>query len=179
MRNTLKIFALSSIVCLFSCSGNKSINTTIDESLAFSAKQYSLMAEVMKDKPDLLPRTINKEGKLTTDSSRNWVSGFFPGSLWYLYEATKDNKFLDYARLVSTRVEREKFTTNNHDVGFILYCSFGNGLRLTGDKSYNEILLTGAKSLATRFNPKIGCIKSWERPDKWQYPGIIDNMMNL
>ena len=179
MKNSLKIIAISLVVVLFSCSGKKSIDATIVESLAFSAKQYSLMAEVMKDKPGLLPRSINKEGKLTTDSSRNWVSGFFPGSLWYLYEATKDNKFLDYAKLINARVEREKFTTNNHDVGFILYCSFGNGLRLTGDKSYNEILLTGAKSLSTRFNPKIGCIKSWERPDKWQYPVIIDNMMNL
>ncbi|MEI7421664.1 MAG: glycoside hydrolase family 88 protein [Prolixibacteraceae bacterium] len=179
MKNTFLIAALASVVSLFSCSEKKSINVTIDESLAFSAKQYTLMAEVMKGKPDLLPKSINKEGKLATDSSRNWVSGFFPGSLWYLYEGTKDAKFLEYARLINARVEREKFTTNNHDVGFILYCSFGNGLRLTGEKNYNEILLTGAKSLATRFNPKIGCIKSWERPDKWQYPVIIDNMMNL
>ena len=24
----------------------------------------------------------------------------------------------------------------NHDVGFMIYCSFGNGLRLTGDPEY-------------------------------------------
>ena len=64
--------------------------------------------------------------------------------------------------------------------GSCSYCSFGNGLRLTGDKSYEEVLLTGARSLATRFKPEVGLIRSWDHNrDKWQYPVIIDNMMNL
>ncbi len=179
MNKKYVFLTMFSLALLLSCSKQKTVTETIDDSLAFSARQYTLMAEVMKDKPCLLPRSINKEGKLVADSSKSWISGFFPGSLWYLYETTRNTKFLEYAKLINTRVEREKFRTNNHDVGFILYCSFGNGLRLTGEKSYNDILLTGAKSLATRFNPKIGSIKSWERPDKWQYPVIIDNMMNL
>lgn len=179
MNKYLNFLMLAAVCLLFSCTKQKTMQETIDESLDFSTKQYALLADVMRDKPDLLPRTIDKDGTLVTDSSRAWISGFFPGSMWYLYETTKDQKFLNDAKLFNARVEREKFTTNNHDVGFILYCSFGNGLRITHEKSYNEILLTGAKSLATRFNPKIGCIKSWERPDKWQYPVIIDNMMNL
>ncbi|MCH5685965.1 hypothetical protein LWM68_17970 [Niabella sp. W65] len=62
----------------------------------------------------------------------------------------------------------------------MLYCSFGNGLRLTGDPSYNEVLLTGAKSLATRYKPQVGLIRSWDHNKKlWQYPVIIDNIMNL
>jgi hypothetical protein len=61
----------------------------------------------------------------------------------------------------------------------MLYCSFGNGLRLTREESYNEVLMTGAKSLSTRFRPEIGCIQSWGSNSKWQYPVIIDNMMNL
>lgn len=167
------------VTLLFSCVKQHSMKKTIDESLSFSVNQYLLMAETMKDKPDLLPRTTEQDGTLVTDSSRSWISGFFPGSMWYLYEATREQKFMDLAKLFSQRVEREKFTTNNHDVGFILYCSFGNGVRLTNEKSYNEVLLTGAKSLSSRFNPVTGCIKSWERPGKWQYPVIIDNMMNL
>jgi hypothetical protein len=179
MNKFKMISVLVFVSLLFSCDGKKTVSETIDESLDFSARQSLLMAEVMKDKTDLLPRTIDKDGTLVTDSSRSWISGFFPGTMWYLYEATKEPKFMDLAKQFNARLEREKNTTDNHDVGFILYCSFGNGIRLTGEKSYNEILLTGAKSLSTRFNPKIGCIKSWERPGRWQYPVIIDNMMNL
>jgi hypothetical protein len=61
----------------------------------------------------------------------------------------------------------------------MLYCSFGNGLRLTGKESYNEVMLTGARSLATRYRPQIGCIQSWNSRRGWQCPVIIDNMMNL
>ena len=58
-------------------------------------------------------------------------------------------------------------------------CSFGNGLRLTNDERYKEILITAAKSLSTRFRPNIGCIQSWGSRKGWQCPVIIDNMMNL
>jgi len=52
--------------------------------------------------------------------------------------------------------------------------------RPAGDKSCEEVLLTGARSLATRFKPEVGLIRSWDHNrDKWQYPVIIDNMMNL
>ncbi len=151
----------------------------IDESLAFSAGQYKLMADVMKEKPGQLPRTIDAEGKLKTENSSWWTSGFFPGSLWYLYEYSGDPVLKEEAVEMSMRVENEKYTTNNHDVGFMLYCSFGNGLRITGDQSYNEILLTAARSLCTRFRPNTGCIQSWPPRDGWQCPVIVDNMMNL
>lgn len=151
----------------------------IDQSLAFSVKQYKLMSEVMLPKKDSLPRSVNKDGKLTTSDSRWWCSGFYPGCLWYLYEGTHDPKMKEYAQIMTARVEREKYTTSNHDVGFMTYCSFGNGLRLTKQESYNEVLLTAAKSLCTRFHPKVGLIQSWEASAKWKYPVIIDNMMNL
>jgi len=167
------------LIFFSSCSREKPMNKVIDESLAFSVKQYNLMTEVMKDKPDQLPRTIDADGKLKTENSRWWTSGFYPGCLWYLYEYSKDQKIKDDAMMITARVEQEKYTTNNHDVGFMLYCSFGNGLRLTSEESYNEVLLTGAKSLSTRFRPKSGCIQSWSSSRKWQCPVIIDNMMNL
>lgn len=162
-----------------SCQNKKSMINVIDESLAFSARQYSLMAEVMKDKPDLLPRTTDASGALVASNSGWWTSGFFPGSLWYLYEYSKDDKFKDAAIQMTSRVEKEKNNTGTHDLGFMLYCSLGNGLRLTGDKSYNDVLLTGARSLSTRFRPNIGCIQSWGSRKGWQCPVIIDNMMNL
>ncbi len=175
-------FALFFSVILFittSCGREKPIGKVIDESLAFSVRQYSLMTDTMKKKPDLLPRSINADGILKTSDSRWWTSGFYPGCLWYLYEYSKDPVIKADAVEMTARVEREKFTTNNHDVGFMLYCSFGNGLRLTGEENYNEVLLTGAKSLSTRFRPNIGCIQSWGSRKGWQCPVIIDNMMNL
>ncbi|MBP1674180.1 MAG: glucuronyl hydrolase [Bacteroidetes bacterium] len=179
MKNKLAIIASAVSVILSSCNKEKPLNKIIDESLAFSAKQYTLMAEVMKDKPDLLPRTIDASGALVTSSSGWWTSGFFPGSLWYLYEYSKDNKLKEAAIQMTSRVEKEKNNTGTHDLGFMLYCSYGNGFRLTGDESYKDVLLTGARSLSTRFRPNIGCIQSWGSRKGWQCPVIIDNMMNL
>jgi rhamnogalacturonyl hydrolase YesR len=170
----LLIFVLSS-----SCRTDKTINEIIDQSLTFSVKQYSHMADVMKDKPGMLPRTIDASGALVTSNSGWWTSGFFPGSLWYLYEYSKDDILKDAAIQMTSRIEKEKSNTGTHDLGFMLYCSYGNGLRLTGDQSYYDVLLTGAGSLSTRFRPNIGCIQSWGSRKGWQCPVIIDNMMNL
>lgn len=163
----------------FSCNSEKPMEKVIDESLAFSMKQYDLMYNVLKEKPDLLPRSIDTTGALITSGSSWWCSGFFPGSLWYLYEYSNDNKFKDAAIDITSRIEKEKSNTGTHDLGFMLYCSFGNGLRLMEEESYVDVLLTGAKSLATRYRPKIGCIQSWNSRRGWQCPVIIDNMMNL
>jgi len=179
MKNRLLITGFVFFVFLSSCKNEKPLNKIIDESLAFSAKQYTLMAEVMKNKPDLLPRTIDESGNLVTSNSGWWTSGFFPGSLWYLYEYTKDEKFKDAAIQMTSRIKKEKDNTGTHDLGFMLYCSFGNGFRLTEDQSYKDVMLTGARSLSTRFRPNIGCIQSWGSRKGWQCPVIIDNMMNL
>jgi unsaturated chondroitin disaccharide hydrolase len=179
MKNFLITLMLFTLIVFASCSKQKPADKFIDDALSFSVKQYTLMADVMKDKADLLPRTIDTAGNLVTAKSNWWTSGFFPGTLWYLYEYSKDAKIKEYAELMTARVEKEKFNKGTHDLGFMLYCSFGNGLRLTGQESYNEVLLTGAKSLSTRFRPNIGCIQSWNSRRGWKCPVIIDNMMNL
>jgi unsaturated chondroitin disaccharide hydrolase len=137
------------------------------------------MAKSLEGKNDLLPRSKDASGKLTTCKSPIWTSGFYPGELWYLYEYSKDNEILDLAENFSKRVEDQQFNKNSHDIGFVLNCSFGNGYRVTGNKKYVEVLENGAKSLSTRFNPKVGLIKSWATTPQRQYPVIIDNMMNL
>lgn len=175
------LFILPVLVILFSFTGKKPkpIGEVINESLAFSVKQYALMGTLMKDQNGMLPRSTDEKGKIIVKNSRDWTSGFFPGSLWYLYEATDDASLKENAQLFTSRIEREKNNKGTHDLGFMLYCSFGNGFRLTHDQKYAETLLTGAKSLISRYNPKIGCIQSWNANEKWQYPVIIDNMMNL
>lgn len=129
--------------------------------------------------PGKLPRTCVND-TLRISDSHWWCSGFYPGVLWYLYEYTNKEDIKKLAEDFTARVENEKFTVDNHDIGFILYCSFGNGLRLTGNESYKDVLLTGAKSLTTRYKENIGLIRSWDWNETvWQYPVIIDNMMNL
>jgi unsaturated chondroitin disaccharide hydrolase len=124
------------------------------------------------------PRTTAPDGKLKAVPSNDWTSAFYAGNLWYMYDMTKDKKWEKAARRWTAGLEKEKYNTRTHDLGFMLYCSFGNGLRLTNDPAYKEILIQGAKSLSTRFNKKAGVIKSWDH-GKWQFPVTIDNMMNL
>ncbi|NDP21551.1 MAG: glucuronyl hydrolase [Paludibacter sp.] len=151
----------------------------IKKALDVASIQSINMCKSLKDSTLLLPRTIDKQGKLMTSDSRWWCSGFFPGVLWYLYENSGDKEMKEQAELYTKRVEREKFTKTNHDVGFMIYCSFGNGYRLTHNKAYKKVIETGCYSLSTRYNDRIKSIRSWDYNKKWQFPVIIDNMMNL
>lgn len=126
------------------------------------------------------PRTINKEGDLHLVRSKDWTSGFFPGVLWYLYEKTGSEQWRAEAEKFTAKVEREKWNGGTHDMGFKINCSFGNGLRLTGNEQYKDIIIQSAQTLMTRYKPAVGCLRSWDHnTDKWQCPVIIDNMMNL
>ncbi|MDR0714117.1 MAG: glycoside hydrolase family 88 protein [Bacteroidales bacterium] len=176
--NKIFFFVAVSVIA-FSCGPKQeTMEALIKDRLDKSVQQYELMAASLADRPDKLPRTIDAEGKLLTTSSSGWVSGFVPGTLWYLYQYTGNPALRAYAENYTARLEKEKYNRGTHDLGFMLYCSYGNGYRLTGDTAYRNILLTGAESLISRFNPKTGCIRSWDNK-KWQYPVIIDNMMNL
>ena len=166
---------------LISCGPKQeSMDALIKDRLDRSIQQYDLMAKSLIDQPDRVPRSVTAEGKLRTIRSSDWVSGFFPGTLWYLYEYSNNPAMLEYAKNYTERLEKEKDNRGTHDLGFMLYCSYGNGYRLTEDPAYKSVMLTGAESLASRFNPLIGCIRSWDfNREQWQYPVIIDNMMNL
>lgn len=169
------------LLLLVGCGGGgpRPLTEVVDEALVRAERQALLLAAKYRDCEGRLPQSW-EHGKDVSSDSRWWCSGFFPGTLWYLYENSRNPEVLEYARLYTARVEREQFTTDNHDVGFMLFCSFGNGLRLTGDSTYRQVLLNGARSLATRFRPEVGLIRSWDHSrEKWQYPVIIDNMMNL
>ena len=166
----------------------------IDGNLRQAANQYKvLMGKVPADR---LPKTYYANtDKFETSNSGWWTSGFYPGTLLYLYEYTKDTSLLREALGRLQLLEKEQYNKGTHDLGFMMYCSYGNAERLAergllpqGAPSqkpqarpvpaYDEILMNSARSLSTRFNPKIGCIRSWDSPP-WKYPVIIDNMMNL
>ncbi len=132
------------------------------------------------DKPAVGPRSLYRDGTIFMVSSGDWTCGFFPGELWLMYDYTKDARWKEAAMRYTKMLEAEQYNTRTHDIGFMMFDSYGVGLRLTGDASFKPILLQSAKSLITRYNAKIGCIKSWNSPkEKWQFPVIIDNMMNL
>lgn len=174
------LFLLSISLLFISCKKKVTMQDVVDRGLSQGSKQAKLMAQALEDSKDRLPRSIDEDGKLITSDSHWWCSGFFPGTLWYLYEGTNDPQLREYAEEYTMRVADQQYTTDNHDIGFILYCSFGNGYRLTKNETYPKILLQGAESLSTRFNPTVGLIRSWDHnTEKWQYPVIIDNMMNL
>ena len=70
------------------------------------------------------PRTT-KGDTLVLVASKDWTSGFFSGNLWYMYELTKDKKWLEKAKEFSAPIEQEKTNGVTHDMGFKIYCSFG------------------------------------------------------
>jgi len=150
---------------------------TINKSMKESGTQYKVLMKQLA--PDRFPVTYyQKENKLVTSGSEPWVGGFYPGSLLYLYEDSKDTVLYHEALKKLKSLEKEQFNKTTHDLGFMMYCSFGNANRLAPNATYNEIIVNSAKSLASRFNPTVGCIKSWDT-DAERYMVIIDNMMNL
>ncbi len=125
------------------------------------------------------PRTTDRNGRTGFTSLDDWTSGFFPGSLWYMYELTGDTLWRTKAVRYTEGMERIKYYTGNHDIGFMIFCSFGNGLRLTGKESYKDVIVTAAQTLTKRYRPGAGVIQSWNANARWRCPVIIDNMMNL
>jgi uncharacterized protein YyaL (SSP411 family) len=159
-----------------SIAAEPSANDLIADDFAYAVRQYSGLLDRVHADPQL-PRSF-ADGRIVTVRPEDWTSGFFAGSLWYLYEFTHDEKWATAARDYTARLERIRHYTGNHDVGFMLYCSYGNGLRLTGDAGYAPVLLDGAEALATRFNPTVGATLSWDSPPG-DFRVIVDNMMNL
>ncbi len=177
MKLTPKQTFLTLLTLLFSLNVSGKNPAWLINAVNRSESQLLAASEEFKDKK-MNPRTY-QHGEIVFVSIKDWTCGFFPGSLWYMYEITKNEKLKKSAEYYTDLIEGVKNRTNTHDLGFMLYCSFGNGYRLTGNPEYKKVMETGTKSLMTRFNPNVGLIKSWDGRKEWQYPVIIDNMMNL
>lgn len=140
--------------------------------------QFQLKKAAQTYKPGKNPRSVNPNGTVRLAGLTDWTTGFFPGSLWYGYELTGDKTLAEEAKKFTLALDSIRNIKNTHDVGFMLYCSYGNAYRITGDKIYLPALADGAANLYARFSPTVGTIRSWDFP--WlHYPVIIDNMMNL
>ncbi|MHC4122984.1 MAG: DUF4861 family protein, partial [Planctomycetota bacterium] len=142
MKKTAQCLANPIIVKL----EDNSLLKQCDKSFKFAGKQLTKTIEEV-GKPNKYPSTISIGGKWECLKSQRWISGFFPGCLWYMYEWSGDLKWKELAKTWTESLEEVKYYTGNHDIGFMMGCSYGNGLRLTGNESYKPILLQSAKSL--------------------------------
>jgi hypothetical protein len=176
-----------SVQIFLSCSQRpaKTGNDFVAENAEFAARQYGLLSDIIEDSGRILNPKTFINGKIKYIPPQEWTSGFFPGSMWYLYELTNDSKWKELGTKYTEALDSVKFLTSHHDVGFMIGSSFGNGLRLTGNDAYKEVIVQAARSLSTRFRPVAGIIQSWNVTGGWQAergwecPVIIDNMMNL
>lgn len=173
------VITLSCLALLLAACGKSDAEFSADTALEKSVKEY--MPLIKMDKPEGKPSArCTKDGVVQFVVPEDWTSGFYPGCLWYLYEYSKDDYIKSQADATTHALEKAIHYRGNHDVGFRVYCSFGNAYRLTGDEYYKDGIITAANTLMTRYSEKMGLIRSWDfNQHKWQYPVIIDNMMNL
>ena len=180
--------AACAMICV-ACSNHKpTVPSFITENVEFAKAQLGLAIDTIEASGKCLnPVTLNRDGSVYYCGYADWRSGFFPGSIWYLYELTGDTSYLPLARKYTEAIRQAEHLTWHHDIGFIINCSFGNGLRLAPDTAaYKNVMIQAAKSLCTRFRPNAGVIQSWDvkgnswqSERSWECPVIIDNMMNL
>ena len=170
----------------FVCACERVEENYLSENVEYAAAQYDLLIEKLeKNGKPWAPRTVDTKGNIVY--ARNvwdWTSGFFAGSLWYLYNLTGDEKWKTLAKKYTEALKQQQYITSHHDIGFIIGCSYLNGMRM-GQEAYDTIIVQAAKSLSTRFRSGAGVIQSWNTRTGWQAqrgwecPVIIDNMMNL
>lgn len=165
---------------------NNDISNIINNDINFSTRQYSLMLQqIGREGKVRIPKTIDKLGRMVYIPIDDWCSGFFPGSLCYLYQLTNDKSWLLQSKRFTEALDSIQYLTWHHDVGFMIGSSYLNIYRLNPNKAYKKAIIQTAKSLCTRFRKKAGVIQSWNVDRGWQSkrgwtcPVIIDNMMNL
>lgn len=170
------------LILLFACNGNKSDD--IESLIVHSEAQLEYALQNINDQfTDKLVSPRSMEGdSVVLVPAEDWTSGFFPGNLWMMYELTGDKKWSELALQYTLPLESERWNCSNHDTGFKMYCSFGQAVKYYDNSEYKEILIQSAKTLSSRYNPIVGCIRSWNsnpKTSQWKFPVIIDNMMNL
>lgn len=182
-KYTLGFIVFSLLLVLFSCQ-RKEATVLSKKQMQFIEGQFDHTLTAA-EYPEGFPRRINKDGSLVSTDKYEWTSGFFAGNLWYMYQLTGDEKWKAEAEKWTEALDTIQYWAGSHDIGFMINCSYGNGLKFAGKKVYEKVMIEAAKSLSQRYNPIAKCIKSWDYRKAWNdttewfYPVIIDNMMNL
>ncbi len=176
MKHAIVIFLLSAV--FQSVAQELSMQQLITDNFRFAQEQYQVLAQNIA--AEKMPQGfIRESGKVDSRDITWWCSGFYPGSLWLIYEQTQDAATKREAERALKVIEPNRHFTGNHDLGFMVFCSFGNAYRLTQSNEYKQVILDAAEALSTRYRPEIQSIQSWNKSKQWNCPVIIDNMMNL
>ncbi|WP_280645975.1 MULTISPECIES: DUF4995 domain-containing protein [unclassified Dysgonomonas] len=144
---------------------------------AFLCRQMEKDFTIFKDSLRVNPSN-DKLGKRRLTSVYDWTSGFFPGSLWYAYHITGNDHMKGQASKFTNLLYPVSFYTDTHDLGFMINCSYGNAELFSPNDTIEAVIVRTADNLVSRFDPTIGAIRSWDF-GTWNFPVIIDNMMNL
>ncbi|KAF4980498.1 hypothetical protein FDECE_17869, partial [Fusarium decemcellulare] len=134
-----------------------------------------------------------------------WTSGFFPGCLYLLLERERKykgpmgwlNQGSDIPHLMQLEFACKWWTANlhqnsslatTHDLGFMVFPWARLAWELNHDELAHDTIIRASKTLASRYVPEVGAIRSWDTCVTKQYAFtdprkdflmIIDNMMNL
>ncbi len=172
-----KLAILSALSAIFLISCNSDSETSMmDKAVKSAGEQLKLQTEYFEDF-DFYPRTY-QDGEFKKVKHTDWTCGFFPGSLWLEYQLTGDEAFKDAALKYTARIEDCTTHRGTHDLGFMTFCSYGKQHEVLADSASAAVIVESARTLIERYDPEIGLIRSWDFGD-WNYPVIIDNMMNL
>ncbi len=187
------VIAIALVVFLGSCAGEDiseaAYKRFAEKRMESLLDQFDVLLENSKE-ADRLPKSIDDQGKQTWCSPKwDWVSGFFPGICWNVYDYTKDQGYKDAAIYFQNMLVNQRFYKKSHDLGFVFCNSFGKGFALTQDPAMKSILIDAGNTLAARYNENVGCLQSWTVNNKtdngwmskrgWDFPVIVDNMVNL
>ena len=151
-----------------------------DVQLRYQLEQANQIRKAKKDW-SLMPRCVEKDGSLRMVRQPDWCCGFFSGELWQMYQYSHDSFWREQAVSNTWPIEQVKLHGGSHDLGFMVYNSFGKAWEQTGEQSYRDVVVQAARTLITRYDETVGCIRSWSwgTPDRWKFAVIIDNMINL
>lgn len=180
---------LAGTLLLTSCVATTAETLDVEESLAYCDRQVKRTLRELSatDSTDytMMPRNIasgDSVWHLRKATPDEWCAGFWPGVLWYNYEATHDEIIREEAELYTASLEYlSKSPAYDHDLGFLMFCSYGNAYRLTKNPKFKDIIIATADTLATLYNPNVGTILSWPRNTAMLggHNTIMDNMINL
>ena len=166
-----------SLLAVLAAAGGHGLDRKLDKALRTEMKCVRTLVG-KADSAGRLPRTTDPSGKLVLVGPHDWTSGFFPGILWELYGLTGDSTYRSQARKFTGMLSSVPEMKNTHDLGFMVFCSYGHQYAADRDEESKKAIIKAAESLYSRYDEKIGLIRSWDF-GKWNYPVIIDNMMNL
>lgn len=176
------VFTIGFFVLATSCKSNNE-NKDMGEAISVDSLleiRYQKLLDYPADSMAFPRSYTDSTQTIRKAPSSDWTSGFFPGNLWHLSQLTGIDDYKEKAAIWTSFMESQKYNDGTHDMGFKIFCSFGEGLKITKDSSYTDIIVKSAQTLATRFNENVGSLRSWDfNADEWEFPVIVDNMMNL